>query len=361
MRRIGVLVAVIVLLFALGRITSVVVDWAWFSSIGYGARLLDRFRRKGRSLCRCLFRLDPASLGERDLGVAVCGNAAGAASGVRSLCHSSGVARADGGIARASAIAIAMAFAHLRPRVRPRIAYRQGGDRQLGPDPTVRLPVAIRRERLAVRQGHRLLPLFAAGVRRGQELAAVDPAARHLDDRFDLLPSRRYQSRSSSQALFVRGNRSWLRAARSLFRDQGLVLCLGPIPHALQRQRRCCRLPALWLLIGLAAVAAIVAWANVRLRTIRLLIAAPLLVFGGSFLFAELIPGIFERFFVKPNELRLETPYIRQNIALTLRSLQPRPDLRMKLHFPRNRISPFGRSRTTAGPSTTFGFGIGNR
>ena len=42
-------------------------------------------------------------------------------------------------------------------------------------------------------------------------------------------------------------------------------------------------LPALWLLIGLAAVAAIVAWANVRLRTIRLLIAAPLLVFGGSF------------------------------------------------------------------------------
>ena len=54
-----------------------------------------------------------------------------------------------------------------------------------------------------------------------------------------------------------------------------------------------------------------------RLRTIRLLIAAPLLVFGGSFLFAELIPGLFERFFVKPNELQLETPYIRQNIALT--------------------------------------------
>ena len=40
-------------------------------------------------------------------------------------------------------------------------------------------------------------------------------------------------------------------------------------------------------------------------------------MFGGSFLFAELIPGLFERFFVKPNELQLETPYIRQNIALT--------------------------------------------
>ena len=35
LRRIGVLVAVIVFLFALGRISSIVVDWAWFSSIGY--------------------------------------------------------------------------------------------------------------------------------------------------------------------------------------------------------------------------------------------------------------------------------------------------------------------------------------
>ena len=35
MRRIGVLAAVIVFLFALARISSIVVDWAWFSSIGY--------------------------------------------------------------------------------------------------------------------------------------------------------------------------------------------------------------------------------------------------------------------------------------------------------------------------------------
>jgi uncharacterized membrane protein (UPF0182 family) len=35
LRRIGVLVAVIVFLFALARISSIVVDWAWFSSIGY--------------------------------------------------------------------------------------------------------------------------------------------------------------------------------------------------------------------------------------------------------------------------------------------------------------------------------------
>jgi uncharacterized membrane protein (UPF0182 family) len=34
-RRFGVPIAAIVLLFAVGRITTVVVDWAWFSSIGY--------------------------------------------------------------------------------------------------------------------------------------------------------------------------------------------------------------------------------------------------------------------------------------------------------------------------------------
>jgi uncharacterized membrane protein (UPF0182 family) len=77
------------------------------------------------------------------------------------------------------------------------------------------------------------------------------------------------------------------------------------------------KLPALWLLICLAAAAAIIAWANVRLRTYRLVIAAVTLVFGSSFVFAELFPGLFQRFFVKPSELQLEAPYIQRNIALS--------------------------------------------
>ena len=40
-------------------------------------------------------------------------------------------------------------------------------------------------------------------------------------------------------------------------------------------------------------------------------------MFGGSFFLAEVFPALFERFYVKPSELRLETPYIQQNIALT--------------------------------------------
>lgn len=64
-------------------------------------------------------------------------------------------------------------------------------------------------------------------------------------------------------------------------------------------------------------MAAIVSWANVRLHTIRLLIATPLVVFRASFLFGDVVPGLIERFFVKPNELQLEKPYIHRNIDLT--------------------------------------------
>ncbi len=76
-------------------------------------------------------------------------------------------------------------------------------------------------------------------------------------------------------------------------------------------------LPILWLLIGIALAATIVAWANIRLRTYRYVIASAVLVFGGSFLFSEVFPGLFERFYVKPSELQLEKPYLERNIALT--------------------------------------------
>jgi uncharacterized membrane protein (UPF0182 family) len=79
-------------------------------------------------------------------------------------------------------------------------------------------------------------------------------------------------------------------------------------------------LPVLWLLIALSIVAAFAAWANVRLRTYRLPAAAALLVFGGSFVLSVVIPALFQRLFVKPNELELEKPYIERSIALTRRA-----------------------------------------
>lgn len=76
-------------------------------------------------------------------------------------------------------------------------------------------------------------------------------------------------------------------------------------------------LPILWLLIGLAVVAALAAWANLWARTYQLPTAAMLLVFGGAFLLSGVVPTLFQRFYVKPNELELERPYIERSIRLT--------------------------------------------
>jgi uncharacterized membrane protein (UPF0182 family) len=76
-------------------------------------------------------------------------------------------------------------------------------------------------------------------------------------------------------------------------------------------------LPMLWLLIGLSIVAAFAAWANLRVHTYRLPATAVVLVFGGSFLLSGVVPGLFQHLFVKPNELQREKPYIERNIALT--------------------------------------------
>ncbi len=95
-----------------------------------------------------------------------------------------------------------------------------------------------------------------------------------------------------------------------LYGDNGVVVGAGYSDIHVE-------LPVLWLLACLAAAAAVVAWANVRLRSYRLPIAAAVLVFGSSFVFSEVVPGLFERFYVQPSELQLETPYIKRNIALT--------------------------------------------
>ena len=79
-------------------------------------------------------------------------------------------------------------------------------------------------------------------------------------------------------------------------------------------------LPILWLLIGLSIIAAFAAWMNLQVRTYRLPLAAVVLVFGGSLTLSEIVPSLFQRVFVKPNELQLERPYIERNILLTQRA-----------------------------------------
>ncbi|HUJ45995.1 MAG TPA: UPF0182 family protein [Rhizomicrobium sp.] len=77
------------------------------------------------------------------------------------------------------------------------------------------------------------------------------------------------------------------------------------------------RLPVLWFLMVMSIVAALAAWANVRMRTYRVAAAAILLVILGSVVLSGVVPALFRHFFVRPSELQLEKPYIERNIALT--------------------------------------------
>ena len=108
-----------------------------------------------------------------------------------------------------------------------------------------------------------------------------------------------------------------------LFGDNGVVVGAGYTDIHVQ-------LPVLWLLIALSLVAAFAAWANIGVRTYRLPTTAMVMLFGSALLLSGIVPGLFQRFFVRPNELERERPYIGRNIALTreaynLNQIAPKP------------------------------------
>ncbi|MBW8857877.1 MAG: UPF0182 family protein, partial [Bradyrhizobium sp.] len=108
-----------------------------------------------------------------------------------------------------------------------------------------------------------------------------------------------------------------------LFDDNGVVVGAGYTDVNVE-------LPVLWLLIALSIVAALAAWANLWVRTYRLPTAAIVLLSGGVFLLSGVMPAVFQRFYVAPNELEWERPYIARNIALTreaydLNRIAPKP------------------------------------
>jgi uncharacterized membrane protein (UPF0182 family) len=76
------------------------------------------------------------------------------------------------------------------------------------------------------------------------------------------------------------------------------------------------RLPLLWIMAGASLVAALLCIANLGQRQIRLPLAAVALVFFASLL-TVVVPDLFQSYWVKPDELRLESPYITRNIAFT--------------------------------------------
>ncbi len=76
------------------------------------------------------------------------------------------------------------------------------------------------------------------------------------------------------------------------------------------------RLPLLIALAGAALVGAALCAFNIWSVGIRLPILAVAVVFAVSIV-ETIVPGLFQSYWVKPDELKLESPYIANNIALT--------------------------------------------
>jgi uncharacterized membrane protein (UPF0182 family) len=76
------------------------------------------------------------------------------------------------------------------------------------------------------------------------------------------------------------------------------------------------RLPLLLALAGVSFLGAVLCVANIWLKGIRWPAAAVALVFAVS-LVETVVPSLFQSYWVKPDELRLESRYIANNIALT--------------------------------------------
>jgi len=102
----------------------------------------------------------------------------------------------------------------------------------------------------------------------------------------------------------------WLDRYMLLYADNGVVVGAGYTGIHIE-------LPVLWTLAGIAIIASLLSWSNIRAPSyLRPLIAVGA-VYGAAFVLAGVAPGLFQRFFVKPNELQWERPYIQNNITLT--------------------------------------------
>ena len=104
----------------------------------------------------------------------------------------------------------------------------------------------------------------------------------------------------------------WLARYALTLHTNGVVFGLRYVDHILWK-------PGLWLLVALSIIAGGLCLANLRERGLRLPVAAAVVVFGPSIILNLLEPAI-ERLRVKPDELRVEQPYLARNIEMTRRA-----------------------------------------
>jgi hypothetical protein len=76
-------------------------------------------------------------------------------------------------------------------------------------------------------------------------------------------------------------------------------------------------IPALWVMIGVAILAAVLLILNAFIRRPALSLGAIFLWVLAGIIATGIVPGIMQRYIVEPNELARETPYIQNNIDYT--------------------------------------------
>ena len=101
----------------------------------------------------------------------------------------------------------------------------------------------------------------------------------------------------------------WLGRFDLLMHTNGVVFGLRYVDHILWQ-------PGLWLLVALSLGAAAVCMFNAREGGLRIPVAAFVIVFGPA-LIMNFIQPVIERLWVKPDELRVERPYLQRNIEAT--------------------------------------------
>ncbi|WP_233806979.1 UPF0182 family membrane protein [Paraburkholderia sp. HP33-1] len=316
-------VAIIAALIVVGRITGIVVDWLWFASIGYG-RVFWTILSARALLFAAVFAVSAGAIG---------------LSGI--LAHR--YAR-DVNILRAEAVAPWRATevaGDLSEMIAPRVPWRTtiacaalviglliAASEVSSWDTALRfiyqVPVGERDPLFERDIGFYLFSLPAYVALKNWLLklvfcsAIVAIAVYGL--RGDIALER--PPRTLSSAAITHGSALlglffavmawswWLDRFLLLYGDNGVVVGASYTDVHVE-------LPVLWMLVGLAAASSFALWINMRRRSYVQPAVLVLLVFGSSFVFAVVFPSLFQRFYVKPSELGLETPYIEHTIALT--------------------------------------------
>ena len=122
--------------------------------------------------------------------------------------------------------------------------------------------------------------------------------------------------------LLVKAADFWLGRYELLLDSYGVVFGAGYTASHL-------RIPLQWLLVFAALGGAGLSFANFAAEGWRLPVTAVVLLFGSSLL-SSMLPDVYQRLRVRPDELRLERPYLQYNIDLTRRgygldAIQSRP------------------------------------